>query len=170
MQTGQQILTIAALVMLSLLTLGAFRIATNNQATSFESELAARAIHIGQCFIAEARTKYFDAACANGPIGSTDQLTSVAGLGHLYNENYPNFNDIDDYNGFDETITDEGASITIEENAGFRIEIDVFYVDKSKSSYPNKVYYKTFQKRLMVTVSNTELPRPIVLNQIFTYY
>jgi len=170
MHTGQQILTIAALVMLSLLTLGALRIATRNQETSFESELAARAIHIGQSFIAEAKTKYFDAACANGPITSIDQLTSAYGLGHNSSESYPNFNDIDDYNGFDENITDEEDSITIQANGDFRIEIDVFYVDKSKSSYPSKIYYKTFQKRFKVTVSNTDLPQPIVLNHIFAYY
>jgi hypothetical protein len=160
MNMGQQILVIAAIVLLSLATLNVFKVALGSQKTFTESEIVARALYIGQNFIEEAKTKFFDANSATAPITSPDQLTS--GLGRRNDEFYPQFNDVDDYHNFDETIIDNGES--------FHVQITVFYVDKNSGNYPNQVYYRTYQKRFKVRISHRALQYPLVLNHVFTYY
>ena len=162
MHSGQQILTIAAIVLLSLVTLTVFRIAISNQQTMFESDLVSRAIHSGQILIEDAKTKYFDVANIEFPINSVDELTSPFALGPRYDESYPYFNDVDDYKNLDLSVNDNEQT--------FLVQADVYYVDKNNSNYPNKVYYKTYQKCINVTVSNSGLPQPIVLKHVFTYY
>ena len=163
-------LTIAAIVLLALVTINVYKIAIGSQKTFVESEISSRAIYIGQSFIEEAKTKYFDAFTANGPITGEEQLTSPSVLKYE-GESYPNFNDVDDYNEFDKNVTDEGNRLMIDDDdREFRIQISVFYVDKNSGGFPNAVSYKTYQKRFKVTISNNSLPQSIVLNHIFAYF
>ncbi|MEJ2195754.1 MAG: hypothetical protein P8X73_12975, partial [Ignavibacteriaceae bacterium] len=87
-------------------------------------------------------------------------LTAPASLGHSGAEVYPNYNDIDDFNGYS-----RGVSAPHAEN--YEVSCVVQYVDGDN---PDKVVNtQTFYKKVTVTVTSPYLRIPVQLSQIFTH-
>ena len=117
------------------------------------------AISLAKSYLEEARAKpFFDESLNGGspavPAGFTDP-----GLLGPEGEVHPNFNDVDDFNGY--TTIDTARS-------DFSISIEVGYVDGP--NWGNFVNYKTRFKTMKVTVSeDLYLFSTVQLNGVYSY-
>lgn len=126
-----------------------------------EAEIAHTAISVAQQFIEEAKSKKFDAKVDTlNPGDMPTQFTPWYALGHAAGESYPNFNDVDDYHNFSDTLFVYGMD--------FIVNIDVCYVQDSNPE--QKVKTETFFKKMAVSVSSSWLDNPLTLKHIFSYY
>ncbi|MCW9095514.1 MAG: hypothetical protein OQJ74_06710, partial [Ignavibacteriaceae bacterium] len=107
----------------------------------------------------EIKMKAFDVATIKFPTTDPSVLTSPFSLGPASNEHYPNFNDIDDFNNYCDTITAPHAE-------NYIVSCNVYYVSEYNPDY--KVMTQTFYKRADVTVSSPYMKNTILLSFIFT--
>lgn len=127
-----------------------------------ELEIAHTAASVAQRFIEEGKSKLFDAQIGMiDPADMPDDFTPYSSLGHGWWEDYPNFNDVDDYHNFVDTVYVAGVD--------YRVSITVRYVNDNAPE--TTVNAETFFKRMTVTVTSSWLPNAnIVLKQIYSYY
>ncbi|MFW9930828.1 MAG: hypothetical protein ACFFD1_15675 [Candidatus Thorarchaeota archaeon] len=170
MNTGQSMLAIGAIILLSVITL---RI-NNNLATSndimMQSKFGILATSLAQSFIQDASGKTFDSNTTGGKtVNSTTLLTASDELGPEGTEKYPNFDDFDDYNDFDTTITDLPSAI-------YYLQCKVCYVDPNNVNVVSSA--PTWSKKITVTVTsliskdttNLASKNKIVLSSIYSYW
>ncbi|MDD5765650.1 MAG: hypothetical protein PHW79_05325, partial [Candidatus Marinimicrobia bacterium] len=82
-------------------------------------------------------------------------------LGAESGEVYPDFDDIDDFNGL--TMSDTAVN-----GIQFEITSTVGYV--SEDDPVNFQSDQTYLKRLNVTVSSEFIPEPVTISRVFSYY
>ncbi len=161
MNTGQMLLTLGAIILLSVLTL---RLNNNNLQTEkvlLNTKFGVLATSLATSTIEEANSKAFDVATEDTMVTSTSQLTSPSGLGPKSGETYPNFNDFDDFDGFvriDSTMP----------SAVFKIEATVAYVNPSNPD--STVSTQTWHKKITVSVSSPLMKDTVRLSSIFSYW
>jgi len=158
MNTGQLLLTIGAMFILSLVIL---RVNNNFLTTNdvmLNSKIGITAVSLGTSIIEEASSKSFDEVTADTTILSlgTNDLTLPKSLGKDGAEVYPYFNDFDDFN--DLNITE-----TIPYTAEYNITCKVYYVDFNPSSPSSDKIIpssnKTWFKKLEVNVTSRSMQR-----------
>jgi hypothetical protein len=124
-------------------------------------ELGYKAMAISQQFIEEAKSKKFDAlAGIIAPEDMPDDFTDANDFGPEGSESHPNFDDVDDYHDFSDTLYVEGID--------FRVAMEVSYVEDVDPD--QMVAGPTFYKRLSVTVSSSWLSHGITLKHVFSYF
>ncbi|MBT8378276.1 MAG: hypothetical protein KJN64_03505 [Ignavibacteria bacterium] len=159
MSNSQSILSIGALLFLSLISLRFNTSALENATVEVENKIYLTAFSLADDLIEEIKQKAFDAATVDFPTTNRADLTSAYSLGHASWEVYPNYNDIDDFNGYTRTI-----SVPHAEN--YNVSSKVHYVSESD---PNtKVMTQTFHKKVKVTVTSPYISEPVSLSFIFT--
>ena len=128
-----------------------------------EGPLQLVATSLGQSLIEEAIGKGFDEVVLSDPPTSLPaSFTPTGSLGTELGEYYPNFDDVDDFNGYSRTDTTEvGVAYT----ASAQVE----YVDGSNPDGPAETS-PTFFKRLKVTVSSDYLSNDTVLYYLMSYW
>ena len=152
------LLGLGAVVMLSTLALTLNSIVLDGNRTMMESELYISGTSVAQSFVEHAAVLAFDAS-----VGSHDAstfpgtFTSPWGLGPKAGESYPNFNDVDDFNGYSSTVHTTRAD--------FNVSITVEYCDSSGNTSTNR----TFFKKMEVTVSSPFIPTDVVARRVFAY-
>ena len=154
------LLVVLTSVLFSLLILNINQTSLRNQEALQETEIVHTAISVAQRFIEEAKSKEYDAVSASlDPGDMPDGFTTVYGLGHNNSEHYPNFSDVDDYHGFNQTVTVRGMD--------FQVQISVVYVRDTnpEASYSNE----TFFKKMTVNVNSSYLSHGITLKQVISY-
>ncbi len=159
MNTGQSFLSIGALLLFSLVSLNFNSTVLTNTTVEVENKVYLTAFSLADDLIEEIKQKAFDAATLNFPTTNPDNLTPAGSLGHGGWEVYPNYNDIDDYNGFVKTVSAPHAE-------GYSVACTVTYVDTDDPDIV--VGTQTFYKKVTVTVSSPYLRSPISLSHIFT--
>lgn len=159
MNTGQSLLSIGALMVFSLVSLNFNSTILNNTTVEVENKVYLTAFSLADDLIEEIRQKAFDAATVDFPTTNTASLTSPYGLGPRYDESYPNYNDIDDFNGFNKTVSAPHAE-------DYQVTCVVQYVDPDNPDYA--VMTQTFYKRVTVTVTSPYLRNQVQLSQILT--
>lgn len=173
MNTGQMLITIAAIFLLSLviLTINRGFLTTNTTMTS--SRYGIMGVSLGTSLIEKATGKAFDHNTDTLAITSLNSLTNVNALGLDASEsaNYPDlFNDIDDYKCFRinpklDTLILEGTNRTII----FKTFCDVFYVNPTTNPN-NPSNSRTWHKRINVKVTSNDNPDTIKLSTIYSYW
>ena len=159
MNTGQTFLSIGALLLFSLVSLNFNSSVLTNTTVEVENKVYLTSFSLADDLIEEIKQKAFDAATINFPTTDPSILTSAYNLGHADWEVYPNYNDIDDFNGFVKSVSAPHAE-------GYQITCVVRYVD---SDNPDKIVWtQTFYKKVTVTVNSPYLRNPIQLSHIFT--
>jgi hypothetical protein len=159
MSNTQSILSIGALLFLSLISLRFNSSALENATVEVENKVYLTAFSLADDLIEEIKQKAFDAATVDFPTTNPADLTSPYSLGHGSWEVYPNYNDIDDFHGYTRTI-----SVPHAEN--YHVFCKVWYVSDTD---PNtKVMTQTFYKKTEVTVTSPYLKDPVKLSFIFT--
>jgi len=161
MNTGQMILSIGAIILLSTIVLRVNNNFLTTHEVMNESKFGVLAISLAQSIIEEAGNKAFDSQTAGNAVYDSTLLTSPAGLGPNYTEHYPNFNDFDDFNGFTKDITNLPS-------ANFNISCKVNYINAATPDIISN--HRTWNKKITVTVSSPSSKDTIRLSSVFSYW
>jgi hypothetical protein len=159
MNSGQSLLSIGALIIFSLVSINFNSSVLTNTTVEVENKVYLTAFSLADDLIEEIKQKAFDAATVDFPTTNPASLTGAYSLGHSGSEVYPNYNDIDDFNNFNKTVSAPHAE-------NYQITCRVYYVDGDDPD--TIVWTQTFYKKVVVTVSSPYLRKSIILSQIFT--
>ncbi len=166
--------TMAAMIIFSMILMNANHMIHRNTVIQIDGELEQEVIALGQEIIEESRAKAFDHVVDEAAMPPTiipGGFTPAENLGPDA-ENYCDggeparycFNDFDDYDGWEETITTD--------HGDFSISVEVFYVDDTNFE---KINTQSTFKKIEVTVKSEFLrsgdePRTYKLEFIRNYY
>ena len=185
-------LTIGAFVLLGTLLIANNTLIRYHSQDSLENEYTVAAYGLAQSIIDEAKTKSYDERTIGVNIADTTALTLVASLGKDANSEKLNgsatnpdspdtlstavpfsatnpgfrssvkFDDVDDYAGYVRIMNKTRAL------EGDTVKVAVVYADVNS---PNTTIttYRTYCKKMTVTVTGKYLSRPVVLTYGFTY-
>jgi len=161
MNTGQMLLTIGAMILLSTLILRVNSNFSNNTTTVYNSKFGILATSFGNSILEEASDKAFDDATTGNSVSSTNSLTTVIKLGPETGEVYPNFDDIDDYDGLvkiDSTLP----------GAAFKASCKVDYVSPTNPDVKSLI--PTWTKKISVEITSTAMDDTIRLSSLYSYW
>ncbi|OGV08983.1 MAG: hypothetical protein A2330_05645 [Ignavibacteria bacterium RIFOXYB2_FULL_36_7] len=166
MNTGQSLLTIGAMLILSVTVLRVNNNILSTNSILMDSKFGVLAVSLGTSIVEEANKKAFDLAGSEDAIASVDLLTAPESLGPAFGEFYPDFNDFDDFNGFQDTITNLPS-------AEFRISCKVYYIEPNNPDV--KVNYRTWHKKIDVAITSpnigsNERRDTVKLSSVFSYW
>lgn len=159
MSSIQSMLTIAALVFLSLISIQFNRTALNTQTAEIENKVYLTAFSLADDMIEEIKVKGFDEATVPFPTNVTTNLTPLAAFGPDAGETYGSYDDVDDYNGYNKLVSAPHAE-------DYYVSVGVKYVKGDEPDSDSSV--QTFYKKVTVTVSSPYTGNPIKLSFIFT--
>ena len=164
MNTGQTMLTLLAMMLLTLLSVRMNSSVLQTQETMQNSKFGLAAISLATSIIENANKLAFDEVTIDSSLTSTSGLTSIGQLGVDGVEHAnkpPDFNDFDDYNNF---VYDEKALAS----ANYNISCSVCYVNPTT---PNVAATSpTFNKKLTVSVSSVSMQDTVRISTIFSYW
>ena len=160
MNTGQSLLSIGAMMLLSILVLRVNNNFTDTSTVLQDSKLGILATSIATSQIEEISRLAFDECTDSNSTSSLSSLTPPGSLGPEPGETYPNYNDVDDYNGFTKTDT----SMT----AVFHISCSVVYVSDTNPDVASAV--PTWNKKITITVSSPSMLDTIRTSTIYSYW
>jgi len=154
---GQQqlMLTIGAIVLFSLVSLSVNRLLLNHTDAIYGQQAEFYAAKLAQRFIEEAKVKAFDETTIVGTVSTPDGFSLGPGTG----ESYPNFDDVDDFNGFATTLSTNIGAMTV--------SISVDYVQET--NLDSVVSTKTYYKKMSVTVQSDYLISPVTAHYVFGF-
>lgn len=168
MNTGQTLLTIAALILLGTTIVTTNRTSFQHGVILQQTEIGLYAVSLAQGLIEEASGKAFDTYTAQP--ADTTLITQIATLttdlsitpGPESGEVYPDFDDFDDYH----STTPRNVYITGVDT--LKIWATVFYVNPSN---PNvSAVGRTWHKRMLVSVTGPSMLDTIKVPYIFSYW
>jgi hypothetical protein len=177
MNTGQTLLTIGALMLLSISVMSTNRNSLQHGAIINQTEISLYAISLAQAKIEEASGKAFDTYSSSDTMDMGAAITSLSQLsttlGPEAGETYPNFDDFDDYNYFS---GNNPYKFNVPGVDSFRIQTTVFYVDTANPAVA--VGTRTWHKRMIVKVWPTVTPwgdahpKPdtVTMSYIYSYW
>lgn len=161
MGTGQQLLTLAALMLLGIFILNVHQSNMLRSSMVYENEAVIAATGVGQSIIDEITVKAFDEKTISEAVTNTDSLTGTYLLGPETGETTNLlFDDIDDYDGY--TAVD-----SLDRLGNFNLKVEIFYVKNMQPEVKSSV--PTFNKRIDVFVTNESLEDTLKLNQVVAY-
>lgn len=172
MGTGQMMLTLGALVLLSTLAISVNRTLVTNDDEMRQAARQLQAVSLAQNLIEEGLTMVYDERPTAMSTFTMPESTSVGPeLGETYESG---FDDIDDYNGLDRTITINGDE--------YRMRLRVGYVDPGVAAHmaaPEQGPWvawgtayastRTYYKKMEVRVRCTSTPVEVCLNHLFAF-
>jgi hypothetical protein len=159
MGTGQTMLTLAAMVLLSFLILRVNNLFLQTTTTLNTTKFDVLAYSLAQSMIQEIEANAFDQNTVSAVVSATSGLSTV--LGPETGETYATFNDIDDYDNY--TRID-----TVPKNSGvvFNTKCIVDYVT---SAAPDVITATpTWNKRITVYVTSPFMIQNALTNQYYT--
>jgi hypothetical protein len=182
MNTGQTLLTIGALILLSVTVMSTNRSSLQHGAIINQTEVSLYAVSLAQAKIEEASGQAFDAYSATDTAEAGSVITALTQLsGTLGKETgetdtsqtVNNFDDFDDYNYFSGT---NPYVVFVPGVDTFRIQTTVFYVDTTNPEV--NAGTRTWHKRMIVKVWPTVTPwgganpKPdtITMSYIYSYW
>ena len=169
MNTGQTMITMAAMGLLSMVILNSNRNALSSTTSMAENKYNILAISLGTALIEEAFSKSFDQYTTDGQ--QVDNLTDLTvDLGPGSGEySRTDFNDFDDYNNYIDSTSSDSTLLS----ADFIIESKVYYVDPNVSNKLTPVSYRTWHKRMDVFVSSPFINNgqdTVRLSKVYSHY
>ena len=158
MNTGQMMLGVGAMVLLSLVVLRVNNSFLLTNTAMMESKFDLLATSLAQSVIEEADNKAFDQKSIGIPIFAVNTFSDILGPD---SEDYSEFNDFDDFNGYTRDVTNLPS-------ANFHVSCTVSYVSPAN---PDVVSIsKQWSKKITVTVSSTSSQDTIKVSSIFSYW
>lgn len=174
MNTGQMMMVLGALMLLSMLSMSVNTMFIDKTTTMLDAEASLNAISIAQSMIDEVMVKSFDAATVSTKIYNASSFTAAGSLGASGIESSAvplpdaaspfsslnNFNDVDDYHLYRRTVRTPRLG-------NFTVTDSVFYV---RENDPNtKSFTQTFQKKVVVTVRHPNMVSPLQMSDVAVY-
>ena len=160
MNTGQSILSIAAMLLLSTLVLRVNNSILSTGEVMDQSKFGVLATSLASSVIEEASNKFFDKATDGNSVDDSTFLTPPDSLGNE-DEEYSEFNDFDDYNHYHRSVTNLPS-------ATFDINCTVNYVNPPNLSVVSNV--QTWHKRITVTVTSPLSKDTLRLSSVYSYW
>jgi hypothetical protein len=161
MNGAQQILTIASILLITVLIVNVQRSTGDKIITTYTNESFISGTSIAQSLIDEMSVKSFDEQTIEQPALEVENLTSTGFLGPDPGEDSrESFDDVDDYNKYEEVISNDRMG-------DFKIKILVSYVNRDELEKLSGG--KTFIKNISVSVTNYNLPTSLVLSRVIGY-
>jgi len=142
MNTGQMLMTLGAMMLLSTIMLRVNTANLTNESIRDDAQFGVLATSIATSIIEEAQSKAFDEKTDTMNVTALTQLTSV--LGPETGETEDTFDDFDDYNGF----TKRDSTMP---SATFDISCQVVYVEPG--NILGSTSNRTWNKKLIVTIT-----------------
>lgn len=161
MNTGQTLLTLGAMVLLSLLILRARNSFLSSSTVMMNSKFSVLATSLAQSQIEEIKKMAFDESTVTGPVSDISDLTDPNKLGYESGESYPNFNDVDDFNGYTKTDSTLPSAI-------FKLSCEVHYINPNNPDVVSNS--KTWSKNITVNVTSKSMGDTIKVSSIFSYW
>lgn len=160
MQSVETFLVLGALVIFSMAALYLNDLKFDNDRRVMETEFKTTAIGIAQQYIEEAQSLKFDEAVTGSiPSSLPDAFTNFASLGPEAGESYPQFDDVDDYNGYSAGVNTPRATYTV--------NIVVSYADSVTIS-PGYTL-RSFLKIMTVKVSSIFFADTVKLDYLYSF-
>ncbi len=153
-------MSIGAMMLLSILVLRVNNTFQNTSSVLLNSKLGLLATSIATSQIEEISRLAFDESTVSNSVGSVSSLTAPGLLGPEAGEVYPNFDDIDDFNGY--TKTD--SSMT----AIFNIACSVQYVSSASPDIVSST--PTWNKKITIYVSSPSMRDTIKMSTVYSYW
>lgn len=185
MNTGQTLITIGALFLLSMVILNVNNGFLNTGASIMETKFDVMAVSLATSIIEEANSKAFDNATDTTSITTTTPLKNYNQLGPESGEVYPNYNDFDDYNGYSRLVVADTTLTPLSEeettgvetiqvdstfrSANLRLDCLVDYITVSSNTLVS-TSSKTWHKRLRVTVTSRSMKDTVRMQTVFSYW
>lgn len=170
MGTGQTLLTIAAIMLLSSVILTTDRSVNGTTAVLINSNIGLEEVSLATSTIEEAEGKAFDEHTDTNDVTSLSQLTPANQLGQE-NGDSTDFNDFDDYNGLN------GNGLLVIDTIKVDSVITGIYYDSTEVHYvspggglDNNSDTPTWSKRLDVWVWNKNVPDTVKMHTVFSYW
>jgi len=160
MNTGQSLLSIGALLILSLSILRVNNGILSSDSVMQDSKIGVLATSIGTSLIEEASKKAFDEVSVDDAVLDKSNLTSPYSLGPSWGETPDTYNDFDDYNGY--LAVDTIYSID------FRMSCDVCYVDPY--NVDGKEPDKTWHKKMTVSITSSFITDTLRYSTVYSYW
>ena len=163
MNSGQSLLSIGALLILSLTILRVNNSILITDSIMQDSKLGILSISLATSLIEEASKKAFDAASADDAVLNVSELTSPWGLGPGSSENPDSsstFNDFDDYNGYTKMDTIN----TID----YKLTCTVNYINPD--NVDGIVMARTWHKKITIDVTSSLMTDTLRFSTVYSYW
>ncbi len=174
MNLGQTMLTLAALVSITIIVMTSQRYVIDAQKNRISNECLDLGAAHAEALLNEIVRKEFDANVTYSYYQSPGEFTGASSLGPSSSENEevtpkPDvasfksrtaFGDVDDYNYYERTVNTGLVS-------GLRLSVRVYYVSENNPS--QIVNYQTYLKRVNVTVQHPVYLQPISFSALAAY-
>ena len=158
---AQTLLISGALFLLSLISLSVNRAVLQRQETSTEGEAVIVATSLAQSMVEEISMKKFDQRVVLTPASVPDSLTLTSQLGADSGEVFPNFNDVDDFNGYSRTVATPVLG-------DFTLKSRVWYT--TSTLLGDSTSTRTFMKAVKIVVGGNPYMRDsVIVQNIVTY-
>jgi hypothetical protein len=162
MSTGQQILVLGALILLSSFILGVNTTESSQIKSTITNQAIITATSISQSLMEQIQSESFDQKTVSNSVPTPDSLTPPSSLGPDAGEtNMIAYNDVDDYNNYNETDT-LGILGT------FNLNVKVSYCTKMNPDITSSV--STFSKRVDISIYNKFLIDTLKISKVISYY
>jgi MSHA pilin protein MshD len=161
MNTGQMMLTLGALMLLSFLAL---RMNTNLLSTEElmqNSKYGVLGISLATSLIEEANLKAFDKNSVDSSLTNVNELTAVGSLGKESGETYPDFDDFDDFNNYTRIDSTMPSAV-------FDIACKVVYVSSTNPDVTSSS--RTWNKKITVSVTSKNMTDTVRVSSVFSYW
>jgi hypothetical protein len=161
MTGNQMMLSIVAMIFLSMLILNVHSSTSDKLIILYSNEAVIEATGIVQAVFEEIQTKAFDEATTTSAAKERTMLTPVLSLGYDSSEVvYSDFDDIDDYNDY--TLTD-----TANVMGTFELAVLVRYAEETAPYDTTNT--RTYMKRVDISINNESLPTTLTFNKLISY-
>ena len=157
MNTGQSLLSIGALFLLSLISLRYNSSVLQNTTAETENKVYLTAFSLADDLIEEIKQKAFDERTIDFQAIAVDQLTLP--LGVESGEAWPNFDDIDDYQNYSKPVS-------LPHVEDYTVTCQVSYVSSSGQDILDRSYFK----KVTIKVTSKYLSSPLYLKFIFSLH
>ena len=161
MNTGQSLVTLAALMLLSVTVLRVNSNLLSTDSVLMDTKFGVLAVSLGTSIIEEANKKAFDLAGSDDAITNLSLLTSPGSLGPSSGEIYPDFNDFDDYHGLIKRVDNMPSAI-------YDLHCKVYYINPANPNVNANV--KTWHKKIEVEVTSPNMADTIRISSVFSYW
>jgi hypothetical protein len=168
MGTGQVMMTIFAMVLLSFLILRVNNSFLQTNTTLYTTKFDVLAFSLAQSMIQEIESENFDEATVTAIVSNTTSLSAT--LGPESGETFATFDDIDDFNNYTRSVTKLPSAV-------FNIKCLVNYVTSAAPDVATST--KTWNKRItiyvtspsmMISSANVTKADTVRLSQVFSYW
>jgi len=168
MNTGQTMLAMGAMMLLSFLVLRFNSVHLTSAQSSYNAKFGIVATSLANSLIEEAKDKAFDKVALDTTIAINSPTVFSTTLGPD-GETYPNFNDFDDYNNLvfydDKSLTNPQTGAA----SVFEIRAKVNYVDDTTDPL-TITNTKTYHKQIVVSVFNPSMLDTVKVSTIYSYW